>query len=29
MVMNEEHCSLITNDAWDIVPLSKGRKLVK
>ena len=26
--MNEEYCSLLTNDAWDLVPLPKGRKLV-
>jgi hypothetical protein len=23
--MNEEYCSLMENDTWDIVPLSKGR----
>jgi hypothetical protein len=27
--MNEEYHSLMENDTWDIVPLSKGRKLVK
>jgi hypothetical protein len=27
--MNEEYHSLITNDTWDLVPLPKGRKLVK
>jgi hypothetical protein len=26
--MNEEYCSLMTNDTWDIVPLPKGIKLV-
>jgi hypothetical protein len=27
--MNEEYCSLMENDTWDIVPLPKGRKLVR
>ena len=27
--MNEEYRSLMVNDTWDIVPLMKGRKLVK
>ena len=27
--MNEEYCSLLTNDTWDLVPLPKGRKLVR
>eukprot|EP00253_Pinus_taeda_P007002 PITA_07002 len=27
--MNEEYCSLLENDTWDLVPLSKGRKLVR
>jgi hypothetical protein len=27
--MNEEYCSLIENDNWDVVPLPKGIKLVK
>jgi hypothetical protein len=26
--MNEEYCSLMENDTWDIVPLPKGRQLV-
>jgi hypothetical protein len=26
--MNEEYCSLMENDTWNLVPLSKGRKLV-
>jgi hypothetical protein len=26
--MNEEYRSLMTNDTWDLVPLSKGRKLI-
>jgi hypothetical protein len=26
--MNEEYCSLMENDTWDLVPLLKGRKLV-
>jgi hypothetical protein len=26
--MNEEYCSLIENEIWDIVPITKGRKLV-
>lgn len=28
-VMNEEYHSLLANDTWDLVPLPKGRKLVK
>jgi hypothetical protein len=27
--MNEEYCSLMANDTWDLVPLLKGRKLVR
>jgi hypothetical protein len=27
--MNEEYHSLMENDTWDLVPLSKGRKLVR
>jgi hypothetical protein len=27
--MNEEYRSLMANDIWDLVPLPKGRKLVK
>jgi hypothetical protein len=27
--MNEEYLSLMANDTWDLVPLLKGRKLVK
>eukprot|EP00253_Pinus_taeda_P015456 PITA_15456 len=27
--MNEEYHSLVTNDTWDLVPLPKGRKLVR
>jgi hypothetical protein len=27
--MNEEYCSLMANDTWDLVPLPKGRKLVR
>jgi hypothetical protein len=27
--MNEEYRSLMENDTWDLVPLLKGRKLVK
>jgi hypothetical protein len=27
--MNEEYRSLMENDTWDIVPLPKGRKLVR
>jgi hypothetical protein len=27
--MNEEYCSLMENDTWDLVPLPKGRKLVR
>jgi hypothetical protein len=26
--MNEEYCSLMENNTWDLVPLSKGRKIV-
>jgi hypothetical protein len=26
---NEEYCSLMENDTWDLVPLPKGRKLVR
>ena len=26
--MDEEYCSLMANDTWDLVPLPKGRKLV-
>jgi hypothetical protein len=26
--MNQEYCSLMLNDTWDLVPLPKGRKLV-
>jgi hypothetical protein len=26
--MNEEYCSLMANNTWDIVPFPKGRKLV-
>jgi len=25
--MNEEYCSLMENDTWDLVPLPKGRKI--
>jgi hypothetical protein len=28
-IMNEEYCSLMENDTWDLVPLTKGRKLVR
>jgi hypothetical protein len=28
-IMNEEYRSLIKKDAWDLVPLLKGRKLVR
>jgi hypothetical protein len=28
-VMNEEYHSLMVNDTWDLVPLPKGRKLVR
>src|ERR1700678_4334284 len=27
--MNEEYRSLMENDTWDLVPLPKGRKLVR
>ena len=27
--MDEEHRSLMANDTWDLVPLPKGRKLVR
>jgi hypothetical protein len=27
--MNEEYLSLMVNDTWDIVPLLKGRKIVR
>ena len=27
--MNEEYRSLLANDTWDLVPLLKGRKLVR
>ena len=27
--MNEEYHSLLANDIWDLVPLPKGRKLVR
>ena len=27
--MDEEYCSLIANDTWDLVPLPKGRKLIR
>jgi hypothetical protein len=27
--MNEEYHYLITNNTWDLVPLPKGRKLVR
>ena len=27
--MNEEYRSLLSNDTWDLVPLPKGRKLVR
>jgi hypothetical protein len=25
--INEEYCSLMVNDTWDLIPLPKGRKL--
>jgi hypothetical protein len=28
-IMNEEYRSLMENDTWDLVPLPKGRKLVR
>jgi hypothetical protein len=27
--MKEEYCSLMENDTWDLIPLPKGRKLVR
>ena len=27
--MNEEYHSLLANDTWDLIPLQKGRKLVR
>ena len=27
--MDEEYCSLMANNTWDLVPLPKGRKLVR
>ena len=27
--MDEEYCSLMANDTWDLVSLPKGRKLVR
>jgi len=27
--MNEEYCSLLANDTWDLVPLPKGQKLIR
>jgi hypothetical protein len=27
--MNEEYLSLMENDTWDLIPLLKGRKLVR
>jgi hypothetical protein len=27
--MNEEYLSLMENDIWDLLPLPKGRKLVR
>jgi hypothetical protein len=27
--MNEEYCSLMKNDTWDLVPLPKGRKFLR
>ena len=27
--MNEEYRSLLANDTWDLVPLPKGRKIVR
>ena len=29
IAMNEEYCSLMANNTWDLVPLPKGRKLVR
>eukprot|EP00253_Pinus_taeda_P023113 PITA_23113 len=29
VAMNEEYCSLLANDTWDIVPFPKGGKLVR
>ena len=28
-VMDEEYRSLMANDTWDLIPLPKGRKLVR
>jgi len=25
--INEEYCSLMVNDTWDLIPLTKGREL--
>jgi hypothetical protein len=27
--MNEEYCSLLDSDTWDLLPFPKGRKLVR
>ena len=27
--MNEEYYSLMSNDTWDLLPLAKGRKIVR
>ena len=27
--MNEEYRSLLANDTWDLVPVPKGRKLIR
>jgi hypothetical protein len=27
--MNEDYCSLMENDTWDLVPFPKGRKFVR
>jgi hypothetical protein len=29
IAMNEEYCSLMENDTWDLVPLPKGRQLLR
>ena len=29
VAMDEEYCSLMENDTWDLVPLPNGRKLVR